>query len=245
VGEGRSSMIDAWIDSLYRFLSNVGYAHPLHPAFVHMPIGLVMGAFVFAWAALLFKKKALAQSARYCAILALLFWFPAMLFGFMDWRHFFNGAWLFSIDMKLVLAGILLVLQVIGLFLGSKGRVGARSLLVVYSLCFFMVVGLGFFGAQLVYPSKAQATPEQYKAGERIFLANCSACHPQGGNVIKPDKPLINSPKLKDLKTFIKWVRNPDPPMPVYSPSKVSDQEAGELYQYVVHALERQKQPAP
>jgi len=103
-------MIDAWIDSLYRFLSNVGYAHPLHPAFVHMPIGLAIGAFVFAWAALLLKKKALAQSARYCSMLSFLFLFPAVLFGVMDWRHFFNGAWLFAIDMKLVLAGILLVL---------------------------------------------------------------------------------------------------------------------------------------
>jgi uncharacterized membrane protein len=238
-------MIDAWIDALYRFLSNVGYAHPLHPAFVHMPIGLAIGAFVFAWAALFFKKKALAQSARYCSILSFLFLFPAMFSGFMDWRHFFNGAWLFPIDMKLALACILLVLQVIGLFLGSKGRVGARSLLVVYSLCFLMAVGLGFFGAQLVYPSKAQATPEQYKAGERIFLANCSACHPQGGNVIKPQMPIHGSPRLKDLKTFVGWIRHPVAPMPVFSPSKLSDQEAGELYQYAVHALERQKTPAP
>jgi uncharacterized membrane protein len=237
-------MIDAWIDSLYRFLSNVGYAHPLHPALVHMPIGLVMGAFVFAWAALLFKGRQLALSARYCAILAFLFWFPTVLFGFMDWRHFYPGAWLSPITVKLVLAGILLILLVIGLFLGSKGRVGARSLLVVYSLCFFMVVGLGFFGAQLVYAGKAQAAPEKYKAGERIFLTNCSACHPQGGNVIKPQLPIHGSPRLKDLKTFIKWIRHPDPPMPVFSPSKLADQEAGELYQYAVHALERQKKPA-
>jgi uncharacterized membrane protein len=233
-------MIDAWIDSLYRFLSNVGYAHPLHPALVHMPIGLVMGAFVFAWAALLFKGRQLALTARYCAILAFLFWFPTVLFGFMDWRHFYHGAWLSPITVKLVLTGIFMILLVIGLVLGSKGREGSRVLLATYGLCLLTVIGLGYFGAQLVYAGKAQAAPEQYKAGERIFLANCSACHPQGGNVIKPDKPLINSPKLKDLKTFIGWIRNPDPPMPVYSPSKVSDQEAGELYQYAVHALERQ-----
>jgi len=238
-------MIDAWIDSLYRFLSNVGYAHPLHPAFVHMPIGLAIGAFVFVWAALLFKKKALAQAARYCIILAFLSWFPAVLFGFTDWRHFFHGAWLFPINVKLVLTGILLILQVIGLFLGSKGRVGARSLLVVYSLCFFMVVGLGYFGAQLVYPSKAQATPDRYKAGERIFLANCSACHPQGGNVIKPNKPIINAPAIKELKTFVVWIRKPVAPMPVFGQSQISDQQADELYRYIVHVLEKQKNPAP
>jgi uncharacterized membrane protein len=237
-------MIDAWIDSVYRFLSSLGYAHPLHPALVHMPIGLGLGAFVFSWAALLFKKKQLAFSARYCSILALLFWFPAVLFGLMDWRHFFNGAWLFPIFVKLVLAGILLVLLVIGLFLGSKGRQGSRSLVAVYSLCVLAVIGLGYYGAQLVYANRAPATPERYKAGEMVFLANCSACHPQGGNVIKPQQPIHGSPKLKDLKIFIAWIRHPDPPMPAYSPTKVSDQEAGELYQYVVHALQRQKAPA-
>jgi uncharacterized membrane protein len=234
-------MIDSWINAFYRFLNSLGYSHPIHPALVHMPIGLVIGAFVFAWSALLFKRKPLAQAARYCSILSFLFLLPAMLFGFMDWRHFFHGALLFPIDMKLILAGILLVLQVIGLFLGSKGRVGARGLLVVYTLCFFMVVGLGYFGAQLVYADKTQASPETYKAGEQIFLANCSSCHPRGGNVIKPQVPLINSPKLKDLKTFIGLIRHPVPPMPVFSPSKLSDQQAGELYQYITNVLEKEK----
>ncbi len=237
-------MIDAWIDAVYRFLSSLGYAHPLHPTLVHMPIGLVMGAFVFAWVAFLFKRRQLALTARYCAIVAFLFWFPAVLFGYMDWRHFFNGAWLSPITVKFVLAGILLILLAIGLVLGGKGREGSRVLLAIYSLCLLTAIGLGYFGAQLVYAGKAQATPEQYKAGERIFLANCSVCHPQGGNVIKPQAPIHGSPKLKDLKTFVGWIRNPDPPMPVYSPSKLPDQEAGELYQYTVHVLERQKTPA-
>jgi mono/diheme cytochrome c family protein len=209
-----------------------------------MPIGLVMGAFVFAWAALLFKGRQLALSARYCAIVALLFWFPAVLFGFMDWRHFFNGAWLSPITVKLVLAGILMILLVIGLVLGSRGREGSRGLLAIYSLCLLTVIGLGYFGAQLVYAGKAQATPEQYRAGERIFLANCSACHPQGGNVIKPQMPIHGSTRLKDLKTFIKWIRHPDPPMPVFDQSQISDQQADELYQYIVHLLETQKNPA-
>jgi mono/diheme cytochrome c family protein len=137
-----------------------------------------------------------------------------------------------------------LILLVIGLVLGSKGREGSRGLLAIYSLCLLTAIGLGYFGAQLVYAGKAQATPEQYKAGERIFLAHCSACHPQGGNVIKPQMPIHGSPLLKDLKTFIKWIRHPDPPMPAFGPSQISDQEAGELYHYVVNVLEKQKHHA-
>jgi len=235
-------MIDAWIDAVYRFLNSLGYPHPLHPALVHMPIGLTMGALVFASAALFFnKKKPLALAARYCAILALLFWFPAVLFGLMDWRHFFHGAWLSPITVKLVLAGVLLTLQVIGLVLGSKGREKTRGPLAIYGLCLLTAIGLGYFGAQLVYTTQAQAAPEQYKAGERIFEANCGKCHPQGGNVIKPDKPLVKAPALKEFKTFIGKIRHPVAPMPAFGPSQITDQQAGELYQYIIHVLEKQK----
>jgi uncharacterized membrane protein len=234
-------MITAWINSFYALLNMLGYGHPVHPALVHMPIGLTIGAFVFAWTAFLFKKKQLAQTARYCGILAFIFLFPAVLFGYMDWQHFFQGAWLMPIEVKLILAAILLILQVIGLFVGSKGRAGAKSLLAVYTLGFFMVVGLGYYGAQLVYTSKAQATPQTYKAGERIFLTNCSSCHPHGGNVLKPQVPLIGSPKLKDLKSFVGYIRKPIAPMPAFSPSRLSDQQADELYQYITHVLEKEK----
>jgi uncharacterized membrane protein len=237
-------MIDQWINAFYRFVNGLGYHHPLHPALVHMPIGLVIGAFVFAWTALLFKRQPLALSARYCIMLAFLFWFPVVLFGFTDWWHLYHGAWLLPITVKLVLSGILVILLAAGLFLGSKGREGSRGLLAIYSLCLLTVIGLGYFGAQLVYTNKAQAAPEQYKAGERLFQAKCSVCHPRGGNVIKPDKPLINAPAIKELKTFVVLIRRPVAPMPAFGPSDISDQQADELYRYIVHVLEKQQNPA-
>jgi uncharacterized membrane protein len=68
-------------DSVYQFLSKIGYNHPIHPPEVHMPIGLVVGALVFALTALLFRRPMLAQTARYCTILAFIGTFPAILFG--------------------------------------------------------------------------------------------------------------------------------------------------------------------
>jgi uncharacterized membrane protein len=238
---GENTMIDSMINAFYGFLNSLGYSHPVHPTIVHMTIGLVVAALIFSWVAFLFKKKQLYQTARYCSILAFLFWFPVVFFGLTDWLHFFNGAWLYEIEVKFILAGILLVLLAIGLFVGSKGRQGSKLLLVLYTLSFFTVVGLGYFGAQLVYTSKAQATPQTYKAGEQIFLASCSGCHPHGGNVIKPTVPVINAPKMRDLKTFVAYLRHPIAPMPAFNASQISDQQAEELYQYIVKVLEKQK----
>jgi uncharacterized membrane protein len=235
-------MIDAWIDSFYRFVRSLGYPHPIHPALVHMVIGLTAGAFVFAWVAFLFKRPAVARSARLCMILALLFWFPVVLFGLMDWQHFLKGVWFFPITMKLILAAVLFVLVLMALFLGSKGKEGARGLLVVYTLSFLTIVGLGWFGAELVYTNTAQPVPEPYRVGEQIFQERCSSCHPHGGNVIKPQLPIITSPKLKDLATFTGHIRHPISPMPAFPPAQVSDQQADELYRYIVHVLAKQNE---
>jgi uncharacterized membrane protein len=235
-------VIDSWIDSFYRIVNSLGYPHPIHPALVHMSIGLTVGAFVFAWVALLFKRPSAARTARHCMLLAFLFWFPVVLFGLMDWQHFLKGTWPFPIKMKLILAGILLVLALIALFLGSKGREGARALLVVYTLSFLTAVGLGWFGAELVYANRTLPIAETYKAGERIFQARCSGCHPSGGNVVNPRVPIINSPKLRNPASFTGYIRHPLPPMPAFSRAQVSDQEADELYRYIVHVLEKRNE---
>lgn len=230
-------MVDSWINAFYSFLSSLGYSHPIHPALVHVPIGLVVGAFVFSWLAALFDKQTLARSARHCTVLAFLFWFPVVLLGLMDWQHFWGGAWLPLIKMKIVLAGILLILLVIALLFTRKAGDRSRGALVTYTLCFFTVVLLGYFGGQLVYGGKSQTASKEYKAGEKIFLADCYGCHPHGGNVIKPSKPVKNSLKLKDLDTFISWIRHPKSPMPPFPEPKISQKQTKELFEYIVNVL--------
>ena len=44
------------LDAIYHFLNELGYHHPIHPTEVHMPIGLVVGALVFALVAGLFRR---------------------------------------------------------------------------------------------------------------------------------------------------------------------------------------------
>jgi uncharacterized membrane protein len=232
-------MADAWITSFYQFMNSLGYIHPIHAAFVHMPIGLVVGAFIFGWLAFLFNREKLARSATHCILLAFLFWFPAVLFGFMDWQHFWGGAWLTLIKLKMVLAGILFIFLVISLLFVFKDGVGSKGALTGYTFCFFTVVLLGHFGGQLVFGDKGRTAPRNYTAGEKIYLARCSNCHPNGGNAIKPGMPVKNSPKLQDFDMFLSWIRHPDPPMPPSSAADISQNQAKELYAYIVNVLDR------
>ena len=52
--------------------------------------------------------------------LALLALLPTVIVGIMDWQHYYAGAWLFPIKMKLPLAGLLLILLVFAVSVGYR-----------------------------------------------------------------------------------------------------------------------------
>jgi cytochrome c2 len=168
------------IDFVYQILTKTGYTHPLHPTLTHVPIGMVIGAFLFALAAMVFLRTSLSHTARHCIILALIGLLPTALLGVMDWQHFYGGALLFPIKMKLALAGVLLVFLILAVAFGLSSKTLPRTLFALYLFCILTVVGLGYFGAELVYGTKAPAgeKPEGLAAeGAAIFKQNCSACH--------------------------------------------------------------------
>jgi len=231
-------MIESSISGFYRFLNSFGFTDPVHAALVHMPIGLAVGAFLFGWAAALSGREKLAVSAHHCTILALLFWFPAVLFGLMDWQHFYHGAWLNPIKLKLVLAVILFILLTAAVFFGRRGETAPKGLILAsVTLAVITATLLGWFGVRLVYGGKAQDVPASYQEGEKIFTARCSGCHPGAGNVIDPDKPIRGASSLNDPRAFISVIRNPKKPMPALSPAQLSDQDARELYLYITKVL--------
>ena len=167
------------IQFIYQTLTKFGYTHPLHPTLTHVPIGLVIGAFLFALAALVFRRTRLVQTARHCVILAVIVVVPTALLGIMDWQHFYGGALLFPIKMKLVLAGVLLVFLTLAVIFGLLGENFARVVMALYALCLLSAVGLGYFGGELVYGTKAPAVATGGLAAEgaMVFQQNCSACH--------------------------------------------------------------------
>lgn len=230
-------------DSFYQLLNSIGYPHPIHPTEVHMPIGLVVGALVFRYSAILFHKPKFIQTAYHCIVLACLFVFPTILFGIMDWQHFYGGAWLLPIKVKLPLAVFLSLLLLTATFIGYRFGTESKSLMIIYPICFVAVVALGYFGGNLVYGSKVSSVHE-YKAGEKVFDANCRGCHRNGGNVLVPNLPLATAPELAKESEFLSFIRDPKMPdgskgmMPPFPSTKISEQEAKDLYEYIVNVIQ-------
>jgi uncharacterized membrane protein len=254
------------IDAIYGFLKNLGFTDPLHPPIVHVPIGLVIGALVFLLVALVFKREQLVLTARHASILALVFAFPSILLGVMDWIHFYHAAMIGAIRVKIVLAAALLILLSLGIVLGGSAKPRRAAIAVIYALSFCTVVALGYFGASLIYGKGAGAaaapaasgsvagsasgstvgsasgSTSDIKAGEALF-ENCQGCHEGGGNSIVPALPIRGSKRMASLQAFESFLRAPTMPdgkagdMPPFGADALSGSQVGQLYAYAVSAF--------
>jgi mono/diheme cytochrome c family protein len=68
-------------------------------------------------------------------------------------------------------------------------------------------------------------------------------CHPGGGNIANPNLPLRLAPQFASFETFVEHIRNPTLPggqlgtMPPISEDVLSDEEAWNLYQFIIHVM--------
>ncbi|HNX23192.1 MAG TPA: hypothetical protein PKG60_04040 [Spirochaetota bacterium] len=137
------------IQFIYTTLAAAGFTHPLHPVMTHIPMGMVIGAFLFQAAS--FRWEVLAKTAHHCIALACIFIPPTVLFGYMDWQYKYTG-YLSSIIMaKIILATVLFILLLTDLYLFRKGTTGKKTATVLYTLNLFTAVGLGFLGGKLIF----------------------------------------------------------------------------------------------
>jgi mono/diheme cytochrome c family protein len=92
-----------------------------------------------------------------------------------------------------------------------------------------------------VYGGRVPPGPRELRAGEKLFLGNCSGCHPYGANIVDADGPVRGAPPLKTTEAFIGWIRDPRLDngargvMPPFLPSRVSDAQAGEMRRYILN----------
>jgi uncharacterized membrane protein len=228
------------IDKLYDLIGKIGYIHPLHPPFTHGPIGGVIVAFCFGLGMWWWRRQNFLQSAYYAAAIALVLLFPTVLAGIMDWQYYYSGAWIFPIQMKIALAILLFILLSVTLIVGRIPDVRPSVMMLLYTLCVFNVTGLGYFGGRLVYEGRTPAATDGLFPGRDVFVGHCSGCHSNGGNIIYPNLPLRSAPQLVSYEKFIAFVRDPKlpdgskGPMPDFTENKLSDQQAYELYGYVI-----------
>ncbi len=230
---------------IYHFLEGIGYRHPLHPVMVHLPIGLTMAALLFALAARILRKPELNRTAYHALVLGCLFAFLALSMGLIDWQHFYNGALLQPIKMKLAIAFPYALVMLSGVLIGYLRGPQSNALLAVYLVGFLGVGSLGFFGGELMFSGREPAATNSLQEGQHLFESNCSSCHPSGENRIVPTKPIRSSQKLATLETFKTHVRNPaltggsQSIMPAFSPKKLSDDDLTKIYQYVLLYLDQ------
>jgi uncharacterized membrane protein len=139
------------IDDLYAFLTKTGFTEPLHPPITHMPVGLMVGALIFFLVALVFKRKELVLTARHASILAFVFTFPTILFGVLDWIHFYHAVLFDPIKIKMALAAVALMVIGAGIILGSEIKLHSFWMTIIYALGVITMIGLGYFGSGIIY----------------------------------------------------------------------------------------------
>ncbi len=134
---------------IYKTLESIGFNHPLHPVATHIPMGMVLGGFLFYLAT--FKLKELANTAHHCFMLALAFLPITVVFGIMDWQHRYAGAVSTFIIAKFILAGTIALLLALAVYLYRKSKLGQGAFMALYTLCLLNAIGLGFIGGSLAY----------------------------------------------------------------------------------------------
>ena len=193
-------------DFFYDFLISLGYEHPVHPILVHITIGLVVASFVFALIAIAPRYSKFAVTARHCATMAAVTVPLTFLAGIMDWQHFYGGAWTGIFQAKLTLGSLLIALLGLGVFLARRLTYRSPGIYAVYLAAFMTVVGLGYYGGELIHSGSAaggaeseegSGDGEQAAAGadgevayaqiDQIMQSRCVSCHSSGNPIWELD----------------------------------------------------------
>ena len=148
------------IASLYHMIEQAGYHQPLHPVMVFIPSGCIAAACIFTILSRAARNPSYFQSARHCMGLALVFLPVAALTGYLDWQHYFAGAWLLAVKIKMGSAAVLLLVLVGVNTRRAKLNRASFKRITAYFLCLVLVFGIGYFGGELVYGSHAAQVNE-------------------------------------------------------------------------------------
>lgn len=78
-------------------------------------------------------------------------------------------------------------------------------------------------------------------SAETLFKQHCAACHPNGGNIVNPQKTLSKKDretnKVKTADDIVRQMRNPGPGMSKFDTKLVSDKDAHMIAEYVINTF--------
>lgn len=84
----------------------------------------------------------------------------------------------------------------------------------------------------------AAGSTKDTKAGQELFMKHCSSCHPDGGNIINPEKTLHKKDRMtnniKSAQDIIGKMRNPGSGMLQFDKKTLSDKDAKEIAEYIL-----------
>jgi cytochrome c6 len=81
--------------------------------------------------------------------------------------------------------------------------------------------------------------------GKRLFLKHCAVCHPNGQNVVNPEKKLIKKDLDKNglgtIDSLVRYMLNPGQGMPklVHENEEITKDQATEVAAYIVNELNK------
>ncbi|MGZ8430026.1 MAG: c-type cytochrome, partial [Candidatus Deferrimicrobiaceae bacterium] len=85
------------------------------------------------------------------------------------------------------------------------------------------------------------AAEKMESKGAKQFQRHCAACHPDGGNIIKPAVTLhkkdMDAHGVKTADDIVGKMRNPGTGMTRFDTKMISDKDAKEIAQYILTAF--------
>ncbi len=114
-----------------------------------------------------------------------------------------------------------------------------------------MIVPLFVVLLSFVFVALSGQVASSESSGEALFKEHCSSCHPDGGNILNPDKTLHKKDRdannILTAEDIIKKMRNPGPApthpqkwagMTMFDESKISNDEALKIADYIIKTFE-------
>ena len=97
---------------------------------------------------------------------------------------------------------------------------------------------LSLFAFAVLVSGTIGAASGEGSNGEALFKQHCSACHPDGGNIVNPQKTLHKKDRqangVKTGSDIVNKMRNPGPGMTQFDKKTISDKDAAAIAGYIL-----------